>query len=705
MPKLRTNLLKTQRTGVTTSWQDFDDGYFQAGSAIVPRFLDNGDNTVIDRSTGLQWVNDVAAIEGAQAFKGTWSIATSYSIGDVVDDDIAATTHWLCVLPQLDNPIAGYFDNTEYFVGDYVYNEFAVYRCKIDHTSSGADVDADGSSTNWEFVTTTMNFADIRRCFPGTWKQIYFVNGNGGVNQMSWQQGLLACAFLDFAGHSDWRMPNINEMMSIVDFSQRNPCVDTSIFTDLQVGNHFTSTINASYMTQAWSVDMVDAQTAAVNILYSNYVKPVRGGSMGKILANGTFKIRVTIPSACTYYLPMDQGGTYLFTVDYGDGSDAVPVVAWDDANASKFFEPGTYDITISGTCTKLNFNSDIYLTKVLEVTGDLGLTSLSFVNCTNLDEVSTFGNQSSLYDVSQCFSGCSSLATLPADLFSGCPNITICYGLCQYSGLIAIPADLFSAFGKNIDNLAYCFQACPLYGIPSGLFAGMTKLTYLDSCFGGCHSLGMIPDGLFDDVKATVQSYQGIFTECYALSSLPAGLFANATAGNNFRQMFYGCTGLASLPSDLFSGVVQGAFMATFYGCTNLSSIPTGLFDSVTWANEFAGTFFGCENLYTVPEQFFRPHIHCLNFSSVFGNCTKLAANAYIFYAQGEESTRFHNQNVNLSQCFYRSIFTGAPGVAPDLWNCDFGSGTPNRNTCFGGSGNSVSSFSNYASIPSAWK
>ena len=40
-----------------------------------------------------------------------------------------------------------------------------------------------------------------------------------------------------------------------------------------------------------------------------------------------------------------------------------------------------------------------------------------------------------------------------------------------------------------------------------------------------------------------------------------------------------------------------------------------------------------------------------------------------------------------------------------PDLWNCDFGTGTPTKTSCFGGNGNNAITLTNYTSIPSEWK
>jgi hypothetical protein len=91
-------------------------------------------------------------------------------------------------------------------------------------------------------------------------------------------------------------------------------------------------------------------------------------------------------------------------------------------------------------------------------------------------------------------------------------------------------------------------------------------------------------------------------------------------------------------------------------------------------------------------------------NFSYTFYNCPKAQFNINVFYAIGESGTRFLNKSINFSSCFYRTSFTGTQGTAPDLWLCNFGTGTPTKTGCFGGAGNSLTSLTNYASIPIAW-
>jgi len=82
----RPNRIWLPRTGQTTSYATGDDGYFQAGNPRSTRFVDNGNNTVSDRATGLMWVKEPGACGGAFGSAGspsqmTWANAVSECLG------------------------------------------------------------------------------------------------------------------------------------------------------------------------------------------------------------------------------------------------------------------------------------------------------------------------------------------------------------------------------------------------------------------------------------------------------------------------------------------------------------------------------------------------------------------------------------------------------------------------------------------------
>ncbi|MBU1128183.1 MAG: DUF1566 domain-containing protein [Candidatus Omnitrophica bacterium] len=59
--------------------------------------------------------------------------------------------------------------------------------------------------------------------------------GVGG--KYSWTNAILVCEGLTYAGHSDWRLPNVKELHSIVDYGRYNPSIDTNFFTSESGGS------------------------------------------------------------------------------------------------------------------------------------------------------------------------------------------------------------------------------------------------------------------------------------------------------------------------------------------------------------------------------------------------------------------------------------------------------------------------------------
>lgn len=178
--------------------------------------------------------------------------------------------------------------------------------------------------------------------------------------------------------------------------------------------------------------------------------------------------------------------------------------------------------------------------------------------------------------------------------------------------------------------------------------------------------------------------------------------------AGFKYLQSgFFGCTNLTSLGTAPIkpSGNGVNIFTSCFSGCTSLTTIPADLFRYNISATNFDTCFNGCTSLTTIPVDLFRYNISSVSFGYTFNNCNKLQLRSDIFYASGEQTTRFLNTRAAFTGCFLRTLYTGSHGTAPDLWNCNFGTGTPIKTSCFGGAGNSSTSLSNYADIPADWK
>lgn len=155
------------KTGQVVSYQDFDDGYFQAGyPKSGAKYIDNGDGTISDKSTGLMWPKDG---NGA----GCWS----------------------------------------------------------------------GLRRNWSEV---LNWANT----------------------------------LTFAGHSDWRIPNVSELFCLTkqNFPQGAPFIDTDFFTNCKSSTYWSSTTSVEYTNYALVVyfDLCVVRTYLKT--EDRYVRAVRGG-------------------------------------------------------------------------------------------------------------------------------------------------------------------------------------------------------------------------------------------------------------------------------------------------------------------------------------------------------------------------------------------------------------------------------------------
>lgn len=99
--------------------------------------------------------------------------------------------------------------------------------------------------------------------------------GMGGT--YTWDNALLACENLNYAGYTDWRLPNVRELASIIDYGVAAPTINATAFPGT-VSAYFASTTYVPSTVSAWIVTFNSASVG--NMLKSSaiYVRCVRGG-------------------------------------------------------------------------------------------------------------------------------------------------------------------------------------------------------------------------------------------------------------------------------------------------------------------------------------------------------------------------------------------------------------------------------------------
>ena len=98
-----------------------------------------------------------------------------------------------------------------------------------------------------------------------------------------------ACNTAVYAGYTDWRLPNVLEMQSLVHYGFYNPAVPNTAgtgkwvagdpFTSVQATWYWTSTTGASGTSTAWFVSLAGGDVGSgPGKTNAYYVWPVRGG-------------------------------------------------------------------------------------------------------------------------------------------------------------------------------------------------------------------------------------------------------------------------------------------------------------------------------------------------------------------------------------------------------------------------------------------
>ena len=234
-----------------------------------PAYTDNGNGTITDNVTGLMWQQDMGAkISYADAFTKAgelalggyddWRVPTIkelYSLilftgmvkGETAIDMFIDTDYFTQPLGNTDIGErlidAQTWSATEY-VGKTMNNDATVFGVNfIDGRIKGYPK-FQPKNTN---IVKTMYFRMVRGN-PDYGKNNYVDNENGTITDKAtnlmwqqaddgisrdWETALSYAEGLEFAGHTDWRLPNAKELQSIVDYTRSPQTTNSPAIDDM----------------------------------------------------------------------------------------------------------------------------------------------------------------------------------------------------------------------------------------------------------------------------------------------------------------------------------------------------------------------------------------------------------------------------------------------------------------------------------------
>jgi hypothetical protein len=334
------------KTGQTLIYASGDDGNIQAGVEWpAQRFTDNGDGTVTDSLTGLMWLKDggclykkswSTALTTIVDFSGSpdkyncaeyigsysdWRLPNMREIESLMDFGVSDSARWLNSNGFMNVKSNSYWVSTSYAAsktyawmvnlmnGTTTYSSKNGYYYILPVRSSTSEksynMQKTGQASSYAvgddgFMQEGLEWPTTRFTDNGDGTVTDTLTGlmwlkDGGCIKNNWSSALKTIAGLNnhtggifcigyAADHTDWRLPNVKELDSLVNYgvSDQAGWLNSQGVTNVKYYSYWSSTTSKMSGTQAWMINMQNSAKLPQSKKSTYYAWPVRGGNVDK---------------------------------------------------------------------------------------------------------------------------------------------------------------------------------------------------------------------------------------------------------------------------------------------------------------------------------------------------------------------------------------------------------------------------------------
>jgi Protein of unknown function (DUF1566)/YHYH protein/Abnormal spindle-like microcephaly-assoc'd, ASPM-SPD-2-Hydin len=276
-PMAGSSIVKLPDTGQTinaTTTPGEDSDY----TLNAPSFTDNGNSTITDNVTGLMWQK---TDNGESTWDSAVTNAATITTGGYTDWRLPTPLEAMSILNHNNSPAL----NSTYFLNNaggspgywWTSDLFGTSTTNVWCTNSGGGLGPKPKSETISANGTLRYHARYVRGAKANNGHNLVNNNNGTITDTdtklmwtqipsaakSWNDALLYAEALTLGGKSDWRLPNIKELQSLVEISRAtataattSPCINRTLFPAATATAYWSSTsVKAATPSEAWLVD------------------------------------------------------------------------------------------------------------------------------------------------------------------------------------------------------------------------------------------------------------------------------------------------------------------------------------------------------------------------------------------------------------------------------------------------------------------